>query len=188
MGTQCALCVLVTNVSTVCITSYENRCSNSVPMGSQYTENHIVHHKLWEQMDHIVHNESWEQGWPQCTMYWRSVGPCCALQVIEQGRPVHSMPDLCFYRELCLCPVLFHKISNDENMCISYKTYIFIIFIVSHVRTLNYVSLCSIQVFNILLLVIGTVSSKFLLNRLFHYRWNNICHVGFVFPSLSYFT
>jgi hypothetical protein len=47
-GSTVCIWVLGTHGSTVYIMKYDNSCSNSVYMGSQYTWAHTVYHMFWE--------------------------------------------------------------------------------------------------------------------------------------------
>jgi hypothetical protein len=67
--------------------------------------------KLTGFTQNIMHYESWEQSWPQCMMQWRSDGPYCTLQVIEQGRPPDSMHDVCSYTEFGL--IVYDPVSSE---------------------------------------------------------------------------
>jgi hypothetical protein len=121
-----------------------------------------------------------------CTMHWESDGICCALQVTEQGKPPHSMQDLCSYRDLCLlCTILFLQKSKGENTFNSHKIHVFPQILIT---TLKIFPLSYNQVFNKLLLTTGTVCAMVLLSWLFLYGLNAVYYVGFVFLSLAYFT
>jgi hypothetical protein len=137
---------------------------------------HCLSHVLGNRWSQVVHHRLWEQSWPHCT--W-----CIEVQMDhvvhwEQGRPLHSMYDLCSYRELCLFVfVLFLQKSKDENSCNSYKIYAFSqTFMIPDVRTLHFFSLSNIPLLIVLLLTISTVCLMVLLNGLFPCSWScGIC-------------